>query len=213
MKHSYNNQEFPIITIKKNNKNTYIRVNEKLEIIITTSYFVTQSSLKKIIEDNHEAINRMIDKRIKKQNTLEEADVILFGKKYDVIYSDSFNEIDFVGSKIFVKNKKVLEKYINKFLIETYQERLDYWYQQFLEDIPLPNLKLRKMKSRWGVCNLRNKNVTLNTELLKYDRECLDYVIVHELSHFIYPNHSRDFWLLVSKYYKNYKEVRKSLKS
>ena len=41
---------------------------------------------------------------------------------------------------------------------------------------------------------------------------CLDYVIVHELSHFIYPNHSRDFWSLVGKYYPNYKECRKMLK-
>ena len=50
------------------------------------------------------------------------------------------------------------------------------------------------MTSRWGVCNIKNHNVTLNYNLSKYDICCLDYVIVHELSHFIHPNHSRDFW-------------------
>ena len=69
------------------------------------------------------------------------------------------------------------------------------------------------MTSRWGVCNLKNKNVTLNLELSKYNTEALDYVIVHELSHFIYPNHSKDFWSLVGKYYPDYKKIRKNLKN
>ena len=213
MTYFYNNQEFPIIIKRKNNRNTYIRVNEQLEVVVTTSYFTSLIQIKKLIDSNHPAIDKMIAHRKNTVEKFDDVDVILFGKRYDVIYSDSFNEIDFVGSKIFVKNKKVLDKYINKYMIDNYQERLDYWYQQFEEIIPVPNLKLRKMKSRWGVCNLKNKNVTLNTELLKYDIKCLDYVIVHELSHFIHPNHSRDFWLLVSKYYKQYKEVRKILKS
>ena len=68
------------------------------------------------------------------------------------------------------------------------------------------------MTSRWGVCNIRSHNVTLNYHLLKYDICCLDYVIVHELSHFIHPNHSSDFWNLVGKYYPKYKNARKMLK-
>ena len=74
------------------------------------------------------------------------------------------------------------------------------------------NIMIRKMTSRWGVCNIKNHNVTLNYHLCKYDICCLDYVIVHELSHFIHPNHSREFWNLVGKYYPKYKECRKMLK-
>ena len=69
------------------------------------------------------------------------------------------------------------------------------------------------MTSRWGVCNIKNKNITLNLELSKYKVECLEYVIIHELSHFIHPNHSPSFWSLVSKYCPKYKEIRKSLKN
>ena len=68
------------------------------------------------------------------------------------------------------------------------------------------------MTSRLGVCNIKNKNITLNLELSKYNIEALDYVIVHELSHLIHPNHSKEFWILVSKYYPNYKQIRKYLK-
>ena len=68
------------------------------------------------------------------------------------------------------------------------------------------------MTTRWGVCNIKNHNVTLNYNLSKYDIKCLDYVIVHELSHFIHHNHSKEFWSLVEKYYPKYKECKKMLK-
>ena len=68
------------------------------------------------------------------------------------------------------------------------------------------------MKSRWGVCNTKTKRVTLNLELIKKNISCLDYVIVHELSHLIHANHSKDFWDLVEKNYPEYKKVRKLMK-
>ena len=133
-----------------------------------------------------------------------------FGKCYDIIYG--FNDIEFSDNKIYVKDKKTLDKYIKKDIINIYLDRLKYWYNIFEEDIPVPNLKIRKMTSRWGVCNIKNHNVTLNYELSKYDICCLDYVIVHELSHFIHHNHSHDFWYLVGKYYPDYKKCKKMLK-
>ena len=68
------------------------------------------------------------------------------------------------------------------------------------------------MKSRWGVCNRGNNTITLNKQLIKKDISLLDYVIVHELCHFKYPNHSKYFWNEVAKYYPNYKLARKQLK-
>ena len=135
----------------------------------------------------------------------------LFGIKYDIIYGLPNTEID--SNKIYTKDDKSLNKYLSKYISSVYQERLNYWYNKFEEKIPIPNLKIRKMTSRWGVCNIKNHNVTLNLELSKYNIECLDYVIVHELSHFIHPNHSKEFWLLVSKYYPNFKLIRKKLKN
>ena len=162
----------------------------------------------KLIMDNKSSIILMIDKDSKKMDKFD--NFYYFGKKYDVIYG--FSEIEFTDDKIYVFDKKSLDKYINKEIVKIYQDRLNYWYNVFEEKIPVPNLKIRKMTSRWGVCNIRNHNVTLNYQLSKYDICCLDYVIVHELSHFIHPNHSKDFWNLVSKYCSNYKELRKKLK-
>lgn len=208
MNFEYNDNLYNVNIVRKNNKNTYIRVKNN-EIYVTTSYFSTNKSIYKLINENRDAIIKMIDKSNKK----EDNSFKIFGKRYIIVYGENFKEVEISDNIICANDDKMLNKYMSKYINNVYGERLDYWYNRFEEKIPVPNLKIRKMSSRWGVCNLRNKNVTLNLELFKYDIKCLDYVIVHELSHFIFPNHSKDFWNLVGKYYPNYKEVRKILKS
>ena len=201
------NRTYDVDIIKKNNRNTYIRVKNG-KIVVTTNYLTNKNSIIKLIMDNKKSIIDMINKDYKKQEKND--NFYYFGKKYDVIYG--FSDIEIVDGKIYVKDKKMLEKYITNSISELFSSRLNYWYNIFEEKIPVPNLKIRKMTSRWGVCNIKNHNITLNYHLSKYDISCLDYVIVHELSHFIHPNHSYDFWNLVSKYYPKYKECRKMLK-
>ena len=202
-----NGNRYEIEIIKKNNRNTYVRVKNG-KIVVTTNYFTSKNSIIKLIKDNEDSILRMMNKDSKRMEKSE--NFYYFGRVYDVIYG--FNDVDITDDKIYVKDKKSLDKYINKNISLIYEDRLNYWYNLFEEKIPVPNLKIRKMTSRWGVCNIKNHNVTLNYNLSKYDICCLDYVIVHELSHFIHPNHSADFWNLVCKYYPRYKDVRKMLK-
>ncbi len=198
---------YQVEIVKKMNRNTYIRVKDGV-IKVTTNYMSSNKSIEKLILDNQMSIMKMINKdkkKIEKKN-----DFYYLGKKYDVVYG--FKDLEITGTRIFVKDEKSLNKYLNNEIIRIFREHLDYWVEVFEERIPVPNLKIRKMTSRWGVCNTRNHNVTLNYMLYKYDICCLDYVIVHELSHFIHPNHSKNFWLLVEKYYPKYKECRKMLK-
>ena len=202
-----NDNVYDVEIIKKNNKNTYIRVKDG-KIIVTTNRFVSTASIMKLINSNISSISKMINIDNKKQDKKD--NFYYFGKQYDVIYG--FNSVEFDNDKIYAPDKVKLDKYILNDIKKIYQSRLDYWYIIFEEKIPIPNLKIIKMTSRWGVCNIKNHNVTLNYELLKYDITCLDYVIVHELSHFIHHNHSKEFWLLVGKYYPKYKGTRKMLK-
>lgn len=206
-KYILNGIEYPIEIIRKNNKNTYIRVRDNT-IIVTTNYFVGTRKIEELINSNKAFIDKALTKSINKK---EDTSFKLFGKKYDIVYGFQTTEIE--ENKIYTKDEKTLNKYLSKYIYNIYEEKLNYWYNIFEENIPVPNLKIRKMTSRWGVCNIKNKNVTLNLELSKYDIEALNYVIVHELSHFIHPNHSKEFWSLVAKYYPNYKEVRKYLKN
>ena len=202
-----NDNCYDVEIIRKNNRNTYIRVKNG-KIVVTTNYLASKSSIIKLINNNIGSISKMINIDNKKQDKSD--NFYYFGKKYDVIYG--FNEIEFNSDKIYAPNKSLLDKYILNELKRIYSERLNYWYNVFEENIPVPNLKIRKMTSRWGVCNIKNHNVTLNYELSKYNISCLDYVIVHELSHFIHHNHSKEFWALVGKYYPKYKDCKKMLK-
>lgn len=76
----------------------------------------------------------------------------------------------------------------------------------------MPNkITIKQIKYAWGSCSSK-KNITLNLELIKYSRQAIRYVILHELCHIKYMNHSKDFWNLVEKYMPNYKQVKKEFK-
>ena len=209
MKYVVNGIEYDVIIEKKNNKNTYIRVKEDLKIYVTTNYFVSKGYIKQLLDNNYESIKKMIDKNKSRQ---EKNNYFYYlGKKYDVIIVPTF-DIDITEDKIFVKSNDYLNKWLKKQTERLYEERLNYIYSLFKEDIPYPKLRIRKMKTRWGVCNRKDKIVTLNSELIKYGINQIDYVIVHELSHFIHFDHSKNFWNQVMKYCPNYKEIRKTLR-
>lgn len=79
--------------------------------------------------------------------------------------------------------------------------------------ISKPALKIRKMKSRWGSCNYTNQIITLSTHLIYCTEEQIKYVIIHEFSHLIVPNHSKDFYRVLTEFCPNYKEIKKELSS
>ena len=207
MTYVVNDIEYEVVIEKKNNKNTYIRIRDN-KIYITTNYFVSKSYIKSLLDKNYDVIKKMIEKN---NQRLERSNKFYYlNKEYDIIFVN-YCDIEINDNKIFVKSEDYLNKWLKKNTEIIFKERLDYIYNLFEENIPYPKLKIRKMKTRWGVCN-KNNSITLNSELIKYGYEQIDYVIIHELSHFIHFDHSKDFWNLVSKYCKNYKEIRKSLK-
>lgn len=210
MLYSIDQEKLEVVILKKNNKNTYIRIKEDMKIYVTTNYFVTKKQVKKLLDENYTSLQKMLN-RVKSQKEKEDTFYYL-GEKYDIILM-KVEKVEMIHHKIYTTDMKMFNKWYQVNMKDIFMNHLTNWYQQFEENIPFPKLKIRKMKTRWGVCNIRDNSVTLNSELMKYDLEKLDYVIVHELSHFIHFNHSKDFWNLVSKYYPEYKRVRKELRS
>lgn len=209
MKYIIDNVEYEVVIQKKNNKNTYIRVKDDLRIYVTTNYFVTKSMIKQILDNNYGYLSRNIEKQKIKQEKNNE--FYYLGEKYDIIFFDS-KKIEIINNRIYVKDEATLNRWLKKEIKRIFSERLAIIYNEFEEDIPYPNLRIRHMTTRWGVCNKKTITVTLNSELIRYSLDKLDYVIIHELSHLIHFNHSKEFWTLVSKYCPRYKEIRKELK-
>lgn len=78
-------------------------------------------------------------------------------------------------------------------------------------DKDLPKVQVRKMKTLWGSCSVSRGVVTFNQYLIKAKPACIDYVVLHELVHFIYPNHSKQFYDFLSIYMPDWKERKKVL--
>lgn len=205
-----NNKLYNVEIVKKRtNRNTYIRVRDDLTIYVTTNSLVSDRKINKLIEENISSILTMIEK-VQKNNDKKNYFWYL-GKKYDVVYTND-NDLVLGESKVFIPRDLDIDKWYKKQASILFLERLNYNYNIYNKKIPYPSLTIRKMKSRWGVCNTRLNRVTLNLELIKKDIICLDYVIMHELSHFIYHDHSKNFWSLVEENFPKCKIVRKLMK-
>ena len=98
----YNDKKYNIEIVRKNNKNTYLRVRDN-KIIVSTNYFTTKKQIIKLIEDNTAFINKALDKSIKKK---EDDHFKLFSKSYDIIYGPFNTEIIMI--KYILKTKKHL---------------------------------------------------------------------------------------------------------
>ena len=210
MKLVINNETYPIeIERKKSNKNTYIRVKKDYTILVTTNYFTSDRKISELITNNQKKILKMIEtQQIKNENN---TGFFYLGKKYDIVYVE-YCDISFGDSKVFLNRKLDIDRWYKAQAKVLFKERFDALYDQFSSRIPYPSLRIRKMSTRWGVCNVKSKTVTLNLELIKRDVKYLDYVIIHELSHLIYANHSSSFWSLVEENMPNYKKYRKEMK-
>lgn len=86
---------------------------------------------------------------------------------------------------------------------------LDKW--QRLLKVHVNHVFVQKMKTRWGGCNPRTRNIRLNTELAKKPRDCLEYVLVHELAHFIMRHHDADFVALMDRWLPRWRAARRKL--
>ena len=75
-----------------------------------------------------------------------------------------------------------------------------------------PQLRLRRMRSQWGNCHYRQGYITLNTALASCPELLQDYVALHELVHFLYPNHGPDFYTVMDALMPDWKERRRTLK-
>ena len=98
-------KEYPVIVEKKKNKNTYIRVKEDQRILVTTHYLVTNRQIMDLITRNENAIRKMIQKRVNKQERNEK--FYYLGSIYDIIIVPTLEEMDIVGDKIYVKSNHI----------------------------------------------------------------------------------------------------------
>ena len=201
-------KKIDVIIEHKQNKNLYIRVTDNLELLVTCSKRVSEKEILDIISKNSKSLIKMYNRKLKE---LDNNSIFYYlGKPYTIIYNKDVRKYYIEEDCIIVKDEKMLNKFYANECVRVFTQELEKYNPSFYY-LPNYSLSVREMKIRWCVCNRGNNIVTLNSELLKKDIRLIDYVVVHELSHFKEANHSDKFWHEVSLRYPNYKEARKEL--
>ena len=128
--------------------------------------------------------------------------------------------------KIIIKNKKYIyfyapesytseqrEKYYEKWLRRELRRELGVLVPKLEKIVGMSakEIRIKKMKTKWGSCNTDAKRIWINLELIKKPQKYLEYVIIHELVHLFERKHNKKFQELMSKYLPNWREYRRQL--
>lgn len=190
-------KQFKVLIHKKPIKHLYVRVLDDLTIYVTSSFSFSNTFIEDYLSKNEKALKEMIERKEK------ELKPIYLGKEYFLKEGSFKITEDTIYLPKDISFKEFLDKASRNYLEERFS-KLNLFDKSY-------TLKLRWMKTKWGVCNNTKKTITLNKALMKKNKEEIDYVIYHELCHIKYPNHGKNFWREVEKYVKNYEEVKRGL--
>ncbi len=90
------------------------------------------------------------------------------------------------------QRQKLLLKWYRQQLLLRIQPLLDMWQPRIGKEVA--ECRIKKMKTRWGTCNIRKRRIWLNLELIKKPEQCLEYILVHEMVHLLEPGHTNKFY-------------------
>lgn len=209
--------------IRKKVKNINLRIKPDLTITVSANPRVKKEYIETFLLDKWDWIQKSIkklgepQKRKRPDIKLEDAEVIRLLDREMVLHIilSGRDRSEEAGDQILLyvtdrENKERIRSLWNKWL-EGYTRKAFY---RVLEEtlpkfraysIPMPILKCRSMKTRWGSCSVHTGVVTLNKALVFMPKECLEYVAAHEIAHFIFPDHSRNFYGVLGATMPDYK--------
>lgn len=123
--------------------------------------------------------------------------------------------------QVLLKNKEIIvcakeEGRVGKLLEKFYKDRTEELFRSMNRrtcemfrakgyDVPMAELQIRRMTSRWGSCHYTKGKIVMNSRLALYPEMCAAYVFIHEYAHFICPDHSRNFYGVVGELMPDYK--------
>jgi len=107
------------------------------------------------------------------------------------------------------KRQQVLEDWYRAELRAAAEPLVAKWEKRL--GVSVERAFIQKMKTKWGSSNPRARNIRLNLELVKKPPQCLDYVILHEILHFLVPDHGENFVALMDHHLPQWRAVRQTL--
>ena len=198
-------------------KNTYINVDTD-GVLVKTNDTTTIEQINEMVRNKSAWISKKLElfKAIAVNRDISTGSRLYYmGKSY---YVEMFQEnsadtitINFTHSKFHIitppKYKvsglnEEIENFYKQKAIEKITPLTKKWAK--IMDVEPEHISFRYSKKRWGSCSSTNR-ISFNYHLVKLSSSLIEYVVIHELSHITFENHSKDFWKLVHKYLPDYK--------
>ena len=133
---------------------------------------------------------------------------LYLGRQYKLKIIPSIeNDVKVYRGEMIILTQKDTIHFAKKVLNEWYKTKAEVVFSELLNNvlglfhsykITSPILEIRQMEKRWGSCSKSGK-ITLNLDLIKAHKGCIEYVIIHELCHLVHYNHTKDFYNLLVK--------------
>lgn len=212
----------------KNVKNLNLRIKPDGTISVSVNNKISQERINLFLTEHSDFIFNALKKYEEISKNKPEENKLITGEKIKIlgiernliIEKDSKNNV-FCDKDYFVltvKNpddfelkQKIIEKWKKEQAIKLITEICEAMYPYFKKYVSVfPQLKFRKMTSRWGSCQPQKNILTFNTLLIEAPVECIEYVVAHEFTHFLEANHSKNFYNKLEKIMPDWKQ-RKNL--
>lgn len=145
------------------------------------------------------------------------------GQRYRlrVVHGDGVPEVS-IRNRMFIEirtrkdadhhtRSQILQRWYRQELKKLIPPLVNRWSAQL--GIPTPDCRVRRMKTRWGTCQIEAKRIWLNLELIKKSVRCLEYIIVHELVHFLERQYDERFVALMDRYLPQWQPDKRELNS
>lgn len=222
----YGDNEYQYHLIYEERKTIRLTIYPNLKIVIYAPLDHPKEKIEAFLKRKYLWITKQIKdlKRLQRDNSDREyisgASVLYLGRQYKLVIKKSKQDlVRFESGKIIVettdkvdnsiRNKELLDEWYTERAKAIFKSRYKQMLKKFNYDF-IPDLSLRKMQKRWGSF-LTKKKVLLNPELIKASKECIDYVIIHELCHMKHQDHSKAYYRFLSSKCPNWKAVKDQL--
>lgn len=211
---SYKGEKIAYYLVLRQQK--YIRLKiENEQIIISAPLGAHDWEIEHLIYKNISKIMKIIELNKNHRNIQIEhpSFVKILGERKEVTFVNDKKLLDNNSFMLYETSEETIKKMYKKLAIQKYNyflSRLHHW--KTIMGLEFENFTLKEMKGKWGICYPSQSKIVLNIRLIHYPQIAIDYVVIHELSHLVHKNHSKDFWYLIEKYLPNYKSVSELLK-
>lgn len=130
----------------------------------------------------------------------------------DIRYSRGYLQLTIKDKASVTKKEVLVQQWFRQRAKRVFYEVLDKTFPIIEKHgVKKPVINIRSMKARWGSCVKDKSIIILNFELIKAPKYCIEYVVLHELVHFIYSNHSTDFFGLLASIMPDWQERKRTL--